>query len=162
MAEPGEIEITLGHLDPAQFRDRNRELLEVYVAAMRYPAGTAQARAMLWAEHSARPGFDCVVALDTGGSIRGLAYGYRGLPGQWWHNEVRRGLGTADTGWLADYFELTELHVRPDSQGGGLGESLLRALAAGRAESSVLLSTPEGSNRAWRLVPPAGIRGCVA
>lgn len=151
MAEPGEIDIVVSRLDPEQFRDRSRELLEVYVAAMRYPAGTAAARAMLWAEHSGRPGFDCVIALDGARSIRGLAYGYRGLPGQWWHNEVRRGLGPDEADWLADYFELTELHVRPDSQGGGLGESMLRALVAGCIESGVLLSTPEGSNRAWRL-----------
>ena len=33
--------------------------------------------------------------------------------------------------WLRDYFELTELHVRPDAQGRGLGEGLLRALLTG-------------------------------
>jgi ribosomal protein S18 acetylase RimI-like enzyme len=141
----------LRHLDPAEFRDRLNELLDIYVEAMRYPAGTGSARAMLWVEHCARPGFDCVIAVDDADTVHGLAYGYRGLPGQWWHGEVQRGLGSPDSPWLHDYVELTELHVRPASQGGGLGEALLRALVVGRSEHAVLLSTPEGTNRAWRL-----------
>ena len=70
----------------------------------------------------------------------------RAVPGQWWYEEVRRGLrGTAAEarGWLRDYFELTELHVRPDAQGSGLGEGLLRSLLDGVQEGRVLLSTPE-------------------
>jgi len=150
-ADAGRVPIVLRHLDPAEFRLRVRDLLDIYVAAMRYPAGTGQARTMLWVEHSSRPGFDCVVAVDETGALHGLAYGYRGLPGQWWHGEVLRGLGSPDNLWLLDYVELTELHVRPASQGGGLGEAMLRALMAGRSEGKVLLSTPEATNRAWRL-----------
>jgi ribosomal protein S18 acetylase RimI-like enzyme len=41
--------------------------------------------------------------------------------------------------------------VHPDWQGAGLGETLLRAIADGRPERRMLLSTPEGENRAWRL-----------
>mgnify|MGYP003907332813 CR=1 FL=1 len=40
-----------------------------------------------------------------------------------------------------------ELHVRPDAQGGGLGEGLLRALLAGTDRAHVLLSTPEHGPR---------------
>ena len=61
-----------------------------------------------------------------------------------------------------DYFELTELHVRPDAQGGGLGEGLLRALLAGTDRRHVLLSTPEHgprpAGRAWRLYRRLGFR----
>jgi ribosomal protein S18 acetylase RimI-like enzyme len=57
--------------------------------------------------------------------------------------------------WLADYFELTELHVLPEAQGAGLGESLLRTLVEGSPSRVVLLSTPEldpdQPARAWRL-----------
>ena len=83
--------------------------------------------------------------------ITGLAYGYHGAPGQWWYSEVRRGVRSAGEQQLADFFELTELHVHPDWQGHGLGEALLRALASDRPERRMLLSTPEGENRAWRL-----------
>jgi ribosomal protein S18 acetylase RimI-like enzyme len=151
-------EVQLRRLDQAGFRARMRELLDVYVAAMRYPAGTAAARAALWAEHSTRPGFDCLVVEDADGRILGLAYGYRGLPGQWWFGEVNRGLPDDPQGWLTDYVELTELHVHPRSQGAGLGETLLRALVDGRSEGAVLLSTPEGTNRAWRLYRRLGFQ----
>jgi len=99
-----------------------------------------------------------VGALDERNTLVGLGYGYIGARGQWWHEEVRRGLlGTDPRGlhWLADYFELTELHVLPRAQGGGLGEQLLRTLLDGCDRSAVLLSTPEldpaRPARAWRL-----------
>ena len=142
--------------DAEMFRERLDGLIDVYLAAMRYPPEIAHARAALWAEHSRRDGFACVVAETVGApgqspEIIGLAYGYHGAPGQWWYSEVCRGLSAAATTRLADFFELTELHVRPDAQGRGLGEALLRALVAGIPEPLMLLSTPEGENRAWRL-----------
>lgn len=133
------------------FVARLPELIAVYVAAMRYPDGISSARAALWHEHSQRAGFASFVAVDAQDRIRGLTYGYTGRPGQWWFSEVARGLEQADSPWLTNYLELTELHVRPDSQGAGLGQALLCALLANRPERTVLLSTPEGTNRAWRL-----------
>lgn len=143
--------VTLLDLDPAAFAARLPELISVYVAAMRYPDGVVAARSALWAEHSHRDGFACTVAVDGTGRLCGLTYAYTGRPGQWWFSEVERGLGRTDSPWLADFVELTELHVRPDSQGAGIGQSLLTRLLADRPEKAVLLSTPEGTNRAWRL-----------
>lgn len=143
--------LTLRNLDPAAFVARLPELIAVYMAAMRYPDGIAAARSTLWQEHSSRQGFGCIIAVDEQNRIRGLTYGYTGIRGQWWHSEVQRGLRRPDSPWLADYVELTELHVRPDSQGAGVGQLLLTALLADRPERAVLLSTPEGTNRAWRL-----------
>ena len=144
--------VVFTHVDPVTFRRRTFELIDVYITAMRYPADLAGARCgalggaqpprrfRLRRRHRLRPG-----------RILGLAYGYRGAPGQWWYSEVRRGVRPAGEAQLADFFELTELHVHPDSQGRGLGEALLRALAQDRPERRILLSTPEGENRAWRL-----------
>jgi len=143
--------IALQRLQPADFAARLPELITVYVAAMAYPDGIAGARAGLWQEHSRRAGFSCVVAVDPLDRVRGLTYGYTGRPGQWWFSEVQRGIGDPGSPWLTDYLELTELHVRPDSQGAGIGQALLTALLTGRSEKAVLLSTPEGMNRAWRL-----------
>jgi len=127
-------------------------LIEVYLTAMHYPADLAGARGMLWEEHSRRVGFSCVIATGADDRIRGLAYGYRGAPGQWWYSEVRRGVpAESQQHELGDFFELTELHIHPNWQGHGLGESLLRELARNRPERRMLLSTPEGENRAWRL-----------
>ena len=137
--------VVLAHVDPATFRRRTPELIDVYLTAMHYPADLAGARGMLWEEHSRRDGFSCVIATGADDRIRGLAYGYRGAPGQWWYSEVRRGVSAADQHReLADFFELTELHVHPNWQGHGLGEALLRELARDRPERRMLLSTPEG------------------
>jgi ribosomal protein S18 acetylase RimI-like enzyme len=150
----------LFRMSQADFRARLPEALSIYVEAMNYPRGTAEQRAPMWLTHALREGWRAVGALDGEDRLVGLAYGYRGMPGQWWHEQVRRGLAqTADgttgaeaaEGWLEDYFELTEIHVRPVSQGRGLGENLLRGLLDGVTERHVLLSTPEGTSRAWKL-----------
>jgi ribosomal protein S18 acetylase RimI-like enzyme len=197
-------EARLVDLDPAELPARLDEALDLYVAAMGYPAGTARQRAPMWLEHSRRPGWRAVVAVDERDALRGVAYGYPGAPGQWWYEEVRRGLRRAgrparsggtgllgaglgrllgDTSgaagrapadadldpwpldgdperYLADYFELTELHVRTDVQGRGLGQALLRRLLDRADASHVLLSTPEAPvpTRAWLLYRRCGFR----
>ncbi|MFT3900337.1 MAG: N-acetyltransferase [Gordonia sp. (in: high G+C Gram-positive bacteria)] len=97
---------------------------------------------------------------DRADVLVGIAYGYRGAPDQWWNQQLRIGLRQAGypadraAHLLADYFELTELHVHPDAQGHGVGQALLANLLADRPESRVLLSTPEvagENNRAWSL-----------
>ncbi|WP_424185123.1 GNAT family N-acetyltransferase [Actinokineospora sp. G85] len=143
-------------LSADQLRGGLREALALYVTAMDYPKGTAEQRAPMWLAHMLRAGWRCVAAYDDDGAMAGIAYGYRGAPGQWWHEQVRRGVterrgpDVADA-WMADYFELTELHVRPDTQGRGTGAELVRLLLSGAANRNVLLSTPEGPSRAWRL-----------
>ncbi|GAA5114524.1 N-acetyltransferase [Haloechinothrix salitolerans] len=149
----------VAQLSAAEFRAHLPEALTIYMNAMNYPQGTAEQRTPMWLAHMLREGWRNVVALDSDDRLLGLAYGYRGLPGQWWHEQVRKGLsraGTRDTRWLDDYFELTELHVRPESQGAGLGERLLRDLLAGVDRPKVLLSTPEGPSKAWRLYRKLG------
>ena len=149
-------------LSSVELADHLGEALDVYVSAMGYPPGTARQRRNLWLEHTRRSGWRSVGWMDPGGHLIGIAYGYSGGPGQWWFEEVRRGLAArgaardpAQPDWLHDYFELTELHVRPDAQGSRLGEGMLRALLAGVGHRMVLLSTPEyaprAPGRAWRL-----------
>src|SRR6478672_10135226 len=93
-----------------------------------------------------------------------------GAPDQWWQQQVVAGLhrvGTDSTRiaeLMTSYFELTELHIHPRTQGRGLGEALTRRLLAGRRESHVLLSTPEingESNRAWRLYRRLGFTDII-
>jgi ribosomal protein S18 acetylase RimI-like enzyme len=144
---------------------RLAEALHIYVSAMGYPPGTARQRRTLWLDHMRRPGWSAVGWLDSADVLVGIAYGYTGGPGQWWFEEVRRGLrdaGPQEQLWLQSYFELTELHVRPDAQGRGLGEDLLRALLTGTGRARVLLSTPEYGDqtpgRAWQLYRRLGFR----
>ncbi|WP_046316465.1 GNAT family N-acetyltransferase [Mycobacterium sp. UM_Kg1] len=149
-------------MSPREMADHLGEALHVYVTAMGYPPGTEGQRAAMWLDHTRRTGWRAVAAFDDGdqGELLGVAYGYCGAPDQWWQQQVvlglqRRGLPRSEIiRLMTSYFELTELHVTPRAQGGGLGEALLRRLLTGRPEASVLLSTPETSgesNRAWRL-----------
>ena len=108
-------------LSAAEFGVRLDAAIHIYLSAMGYPAASAAHRGPLWMQHSGRAGWRAVGALDGAGELVGIAYGYIGAPGQWWHDEVARGMrrsGVSRSPWLADYFELTELHVRPDAQGG--------------------------------------------
>lgn len=155
----------LVELSADQLAGRLAEALQIYATAMGYPPGTARQRRTLWLDHLRRPGWRAVGWLDSADTLVGIAYGYVGGAGQWWFDEVRRGLRDAGPEaqlWLLDYFELTELHVRPDAQGHGLGEALLRALLEGTDRSRVLLSTPEYGEqppgRAWRLYRRLGFR----
>jgi ribosomal protein S18 acetylase RimI-like enzyme len=102
--------------------------------------------------------------------LRGIAYGYRGAPDQWWQQQVQRGLRHCGLPYteidrlMSDYFELTELHIHPAAQGRGLGEALARRLLSDRVESRVLLSTPEmvgQPNRAWRLYRRLGFADII-
>lgn len=149
----------LAELTAAQLRPKLDEALRIYVTAMGYPPGTARHRAPMWLEHMLRAGWRCVGAFD-GDALVGIAYGYRGASGQWWHDEVQRGLRLIDPAaaqlCLTDYFELTELHVHPDAQGRGIGETLLTELLSTVDAPRVLLSTPEGPTRAWRLYRRTG------
>lgn len=146
----------LVELDKATVRERLPEALDIYVAAMGYSAAAGRQRAPVWLGHMARPGWRCVGAFDHQGMMIGICYGYQGRSGYWWDEQVRRGLAAvagpaATETWLRSYFELTELHVRPNAQGKGIGEDLLRATLSNVPDQRVLLSTPEGPTRAWRL-----------
>ena len=137
---------------PNDLRRHIDTAVEIYCAAMAYPSATGQQRKGYVLVHTSRAGFRCMGAHDDAGNIVGFAYGYRGTPGQWWHDEVRRDLHPALVQrWLADPFELCELHVRPEHQGQGIGQDLLIRLLDGCPQQTVVLSTPEGASRAWRL-----------
>lgn len=156
-----DAEYRIIELTSSGLRDRLSEALRLYVTAMNYPENTADQRAPMWTAHMLREGWRCVAAVGADDALLGVSYGYQGAAGQWWHEQVRRGLTlTRDGGyayhWMNDYFELTELHVRTDIQGQGVGEALLRALLRGPTNTTVLLSTPEGDSRAWRLYRRVG------
>ncbi len=166
-------------LSPRDMQRRLGDALGIYVDAMRYPRGTEDHRASMWMEHSRRTGWQAVAAVDVphdhSGSpadapMIGIAYGYCGAPDQWWQQQVVAGmrrarLAQSEIGSLmGSYFELTELHIHPRAQGRGLGEALARRLLSGRAETWVLLSTPEirgENNRAWRLYRRLGFTDII-
>jgi ribosomal protein S18 acetylase RimI-like enzyme len=174
-------------LSRSDMQRRLGDALAVYVDAMRYPRGTEDQRASMWLEHTHRGGWKAVAAVEApdrdgpdatapsdpelaSASLLGIAYGYCGAPDQWWQQQVVAGLHRVGTEpariaeLMTSYFELTELHIHPRAQGRGLGEALARRLLADRAESQVLLSTPEingEANRAWRLYRRLGFADII-
>jgi len=144
-------------LDAGWMRDHLREILEIYGAAMGYPPSVVDARYGHAASHTTRMGFEAVGAFDPAGVLIGFGYGYTTRAGQWWYDQVSDALGrTVTRQWLRDTFELCEFHVRPDQQGVGVGRILLRTLLAGVAHPRVVLSTPDGDTRAFRLYRSEG------
>jgi ribosomal protein S18 acetylase RimI-like enzyme len=131
------------------------DVIAVYGAAMGYSVQLLQTRRGYVAGHTRRTDFQAVATLDDDDALLGFGYGYRGGPGQWWHDQVRSSLDeAARVHWLSDCFEVVELHVRPVAQGHGVGARQLRALLAMAGGKTVLLSTPEAderTSRAWRL-----------
>jgi len=113
--------------------------------------------------HAERDGFRAVVEHAEYGGLAGFAYGYRGGPGQWWHDLVAAALGSEGARrWLPPgHFEFVELHVRRDLWGRGIGAGLHDALLAGEAGPAVL-STQRDNERAlglygrrgWEVIVP--------
>jgi Acetyltransferase (GNAT) domain len=90
-----------------------------------------------------------------------FAYGFRGADGQWWHDVVRSGI-TAAAGqrtaaaWLADTFEIAEVHVLPEYQRQGIGRAMLLSLTAGCPHRTAVLSTLDAPSPARRLYGSLG------
>jgi GNAT superfamily N-acetyltransferase len=143
--------VTVVDLRPEDVRARLAEAMRIYVEAMGYPPMSGSQRGVHLLRHARLDHFQCRAALDGDGEMVGFGYGYTSLPGQWWHDLVGRAVRTDAEYWLGCAFELSELHVSPAAQGNGISERLLRSLAGGLPHRTMLLSTPEGENRAWRL-----------
>jgi ribosomal protein S18 acetylase RimI-like enzyme len=156
MAQPSEAgggvpTITIVDVPRSQLRARLTEAMAIYVTAMGYPAASGAQRGIHMLRHADFDSFRCRAALAADGTMLGFGYGYTSLSGQWWHDLVLRAVAGDPEHWLVNAFELSELHVLPAAQGSGLGERLLRSLADGLPHQTMVLSTPEGENRAWRL-----------
>jgi ribosomal protein S18 acetylase RimI-like enzyme len=151
------VTVRLVELDRTGLAAHRDEVLDVYAEAMQVRPDTARARRSVLASHLDRDGLRAVAAFapDPSPGARGdermvgIAYGYLGAPGQWWHDQVRAAIGEPDAGrWLDGSFEVCELHVRPALQGTGLGRRLLTDLLAGTPARTAVLTTPDVETRA--------------
>jgi ribosomal protein S18 acetylase RimI-like enzyme len=153
----------VSELGPVEFTRRVDQVISVYAAAMRPAADTLAGRRSIMAGHAAYPGFRALIVAedDESGDPVGFGYGFRGAPGQWWHDTVARALAAtrgaqAAGAWLDNTFEVAELHVAPGYQGRGIGSGLLLRLTAGRPERTAVLSTRDAETRARRLYRGVG------
>jgi ribosomal protein S18 acetylase RimI-like enzyme len=138
-------------LSPGEFTVHSDEAMRIYAKAMGYSAQTGVQRAISARRHTSNAGFACRVAEDGDGKLVGFGYGYTTVPGQWWHDLVRRAMSSDDQGWLSNAFELSEMHVLPASQGAGIGRRILEALNSDIPHDAMVLSTPDNDTRAFRL-----------
>jgi ribosomal protein S18 acetylase RimI-like enzyme len=114
--------------------------------------------------HVERDGFRFVAEHDEAGRLVGIAYGYEGAAGQWWHDLVSAAMDeAARTRWLRPgHFEFVELAVRPDLRRRGLGGRLHDALLGGLDAPTAVLSTEVDneaaialySGRGWEIIVP--------
>jgi GNAT superfamily N-acetyltransferase len=167
-------------LGPAEFRPSINRFIAVYRAAMNPPDRMLAGREAILARHATNPGFRALTAVlapegessegpaygtpptvaTSRGVLAGFTYGFHGAPGQWWHDMVAAALAVSSEGgaggWLADSFEVAELHVLPAYQGAGIGRELLLRLTSGRQECTAVLSTADTESRARRLYRRVG------
>jgi ribosomal protein S18 acetylase RimI-like enzyme len=147
-------------LEPAEFGARLYQLIGIYAAAMRPPTDQLAGRHPIMVTHASYPGFRALVGI-VDEELAGFCYGFHGATGQWWHDRVSYGL-TASRGqatakwWLADTFEIAELHVIPDFQGLGIGSGLLHKITNRISERRVVLSTRDTESVARRLYRSVG------
>jgi ribosomal protein S18 acetylase RimI-like enzyme len=102
--------------------------------------------------HAERDGFRFLAA-RADGRVVGLAYGYMGASGQWWHDIVSRAMTAEQRGWwlAPGHFEVVELHVHPDFRRLGIGTRLHDTLLDGLASPTAVLSTQADNEPALAL-----------
>jgi ribosomal protein S18 acetylase RimI-like enzyme len=129
-----------------------------------WPNASGERLDVIVPRHLQRDGFRFVAEHDEAGRLAGIAYGYEGAAGQWWHDLVSAAMDEAmRTRWLRPgHFEFVELAVRPDLRRRGLGGRLHDALLGGLDAPTAVLSTEVDnkaaialySGRGWEVIVP--------
>jgi ribosomal protein S18 acetylase RimI-like enzyme len=141
------------------------EVVDLWLRAHQLPASSPTRREFgkeRLPRHSARKGFRFRGAFAPSGELAGFVYGYTGAPGQWWFDKVAAALGDETRRIWMDpgHFEFTELAVRPDYQGRGIGGRLHDSVLDGLPHRRALLSALADNvpvvgfykRRGWRIL----------
>ena len=131
---------------------------DVFAAALEL--GPFDSRVLAFPEmlrrHSGRPGFRAFGAFAAARLV-GFSEGHPGEAGQWWYDFVAAHVAPdLRERWLADCFEVVELHVHPDHQGRGVGGRLHDLLLEGLPQRTAVLSTRRAETAAMRLYRDRG------
>jgi GNAT superfamily N-acetyltransferase len=154
--------IAIGELNRPDFLATIDDFLAIYAAAMVADPAELPSRRAIMERHSGSPAFRALaVTLGSSGRVVAFCYGFRGLPGQWWHDVVRAGISAAAglqtaQNWLDDVLEIAEVHVHPDYQARGIGRQMMLTLTEGRTERTAVLSTRDAHTPARRLYRSLG------
>ncbi|MCA1644382.1 MAG: GNAT family N-acetyltransferase [Chloroflexi bacterium] len=108
--------------------------------------------------HTLYGGFRAFGAFDTDTRrLVGFSYGYTSVPGRWWRESIAAPLRADQRDyWLADAFEVAELHVLPSAQDLKLGSQLHDLLVLDLPHKTALLSVMHRSERARQLYQRRG------
>ena len=146
---------TVRPLSPQELGGRLRDqALWVFSGALEFPRRSARVAnfADTLRRHASYPGLHAFGAFNVRHRLVGFSYGYTSQPGLWWREQIAAPLSEEERrDWLADAFELAELHVHPSAQGNHLGSQLHDRLVASQSHKTALLSVMHRSHRARRL-----------
>lgn len=154
--------MTIHHIETFRATDAAGAIAGIWRDATGVSEADAQAFASgTYPKHVGWPGFRLhMAAIDS--NPLGFVYGYRTLPGQWWHDQVRDAL--VDGGheaWLENSLELAEVAVLPQFQGRGIGTRLIDAFLDGVAQP-VLLALEAVDERTHTLYAAHGFRDLLS
>jgi Acetyltransferases len=143
-------------IEPIDLARRAEEALAVQALAFGLTDEEIAIRLQIVLRHAGYPG---VIAL---GAVRGpdlIGFGY-GMPNDrshWWSTVIQPYLeATGADHWLDGSFAVTELHVRPASQGRGLGRALITELCRRSMLPRTILSAVDAETPARRLYRSLG------
>jgi ribosomal protein S18 acetylase RimI-like enzyme len=154
--------IVIAELSRSDFLGAIDDFLAIYAAAMGADPAELPSRRAIMERHSGSPEFRALaVTAGSSGRVVAFTYGFRGLPGQWWHDVVRAGISAAAglrtaAEWLDDVLEIAEVHVHPEYQARGIGRRMVLTLTARRTERTAVLSTRDAQTPARRLYRSLG------
>jgi GNAT superfamily N-acetyltransferase len=154
-------------LTSRQFLGEIDAAVAIYANAMEADPAMLPGRRELMRRHAGFSDFRALLARSTEDNhIVGFAYGFHGQAGQWWYDSVWTALSStlglaSAASWLADCFEVAEVHVDKQHQRGGIGTRMLTMLTHNRPERTALLSTPDRDTTARRLYRRLGFSELV-
>jgi ribosomal protein S18 acetylase RimI-like enzyme len=125
--------------------DRVTELQTVYEAMYGLPPRSGDGFVPFLLEHSRRVGFRLCISYDLYRALCvGFGYGFTGLPGQPWRDELAEAVGAQlATEWLTGHFEFAEFGVIPSVRRHGIGTRLYGALFGGLPHERAILTVRE-------------------
>jgi len=136
-----------------------QQALWTFAGALGYRRNDSRVTALGGAirRHALHGGFRAFGALTARNRLVGFSYGYTSRPGLWWREQISQPLSDAQREyWLADAFELAELHVHPSVQGQRFGSRLHDEVMDGLQHRTALLSVMHRSERARQLYARRG------
>ena len=107
--------------------------------------------------HRTYEGFKGVAILNKTNQLIGFAYGYRSLPGQYYHGLLTKALNPQEYDqWLSGCFEVVELAVDPDLRRQGHAKTLMKELLKGVDRKTAILTTQTDNGSARSLYESMG------